>query len=412
MAALLIAACAPGPVEDPSRHGMDPAKLAQIDQAVEESIAEGNIPGAVLAVVRGQSLVCLKAYGNKSVVPDTIPMTVETMFDIASLSKCVSTTLCAMKLIEEGRLNLTDPVKQYIPEFAPWTNSETGETQEIIVRDLMTHASGIDAYFDAKKCVSRFGENQPDSLLKVIATEAGRNFRPGTGFLYSCLNYITLQNIIQRITGQRLDRYAQEQIFAPLGLKHTCYFPLEADLRTPAEHRELLPVVAPTAVQEDGSPLLGAVHDPLARRANGGVSGNAGLFANAVDLARICIMIMGEGSAPASKKLGFPKAATVLKPETVALMCTIPPENAPEVGRALGWDKKSDHSAFRGDIFNPETTLEHTGYTGTSIVIDIETKTAIVLLTNRVHPTDDGLVTPLRTKISNIVAGSIVDYRN
>ena len=155
--------------------------------------------------------------------------------------------------------------------------------------------------------------------------------------------------------------------------------------------------------------LKGAVHDPLARLANGGNSGNAGVFSDAVDLSRICMMIMNLGMARQDKKLGFPEEDTrILSRAAVRLMTTIPPENAPSVGRALGWDMKSEHSGLRGDLFNPETTLMHTGYTGTSLVIDLDTQTAIVLLTNRVHPTDEGSVSRLRALVSNIVAGSIL----
>ena len=395
-------------VADPARHGMDPERLSRLDEVIEECIAEGNIPGAVISVVRGRNIVYLKAYGNKSLVPKTEPMTVETIFDLASLSKCVGTTLGIMQLIEGGYIRLTDPVNKYIPEFKPWKDPDTGEEVDIIIRDLMTHTSGLDAYYDAGKLVSRFGANQPDSLMRVIATEAGRNFRPGTGFLYSCLNFITLQNILQRVTGERLCDYVQEHIFDPMGLKHTCYFPLAEDCRTPLAHQDLLPLVAPTAVQADGKPLVGAVHDPLARLGGAGNSGNAGVFSDAVDLSRICIMIMDRGCAYPLKNLGYdgPKR-WILSPAAIRLMCTVPPENDPEVGRALGWDKSSEHSSPRGDLFNPETTLCHTGYTGTTLVIDTKTRTAIVLLTNRVHPTDDGLVGPLRSKVANIVAGAI-----
>lgn len=409
VAALILVSCGGNNgVEDPARHGMDPTKLAQIDSAVNASLCEGNMPGAVVAVVRDQSQVYLKAFGSKSFVPDTVPMTVETMFDVASLSKCVGTTLSAMQLIEQGRLKLTDPVKEYIPGFEPWTDPETGETQDIIVRDLMTHSSGLSAYYDPGTFVSRFGANHPDSLVRVIATEVERHFRPGTGFLYSCLNFITMQNLVERLSGEKLNDYARKNIFEPMGLAHTCYFPLDEDLRTPLCNAELLPYVAPTTVQADGKPLLGAVHDPLARLANGGISGNAGVFSNAMDLSRICMMIMNHGSVGADRKHGYPNpSGQILAPETVDLMCTIPPENDPQVGRALGWDKQSAHSGIRGELFNPETTLCHTGYTGTSIVIDMETKTAVIILTNRVHPTDDGLVSPLRARIATIVAGAI-----
>ncbi len=385
-------------VTNPKRCGMDPDRLSMVDGVIEGAIREGAVPGAVLSVVRGDRIVYLKAYGNKSVVPDTVKMTVETMFDLASLSKCVGTTLSFMQLIENGQVRLTDNVDRYIPGFKPWTDSQTGETVDITVRDLMTHSSGIAAYYDANRIVQRFGANQPDSLMRVIATEVRRYFRPGTGFLYSCLNFITLQHILENVTGQRLCDYAAEHVFAPLGLQHTCYFPLQDDLRTPAEHADLLPLVAPTAVQADGTPLLGAVHDPLARLANGGNSGNAGVFSNAEDLSRICMAIMDGGGK-------------ILSPAAVELMCTIPPENDPAVGRALGWDKKSPHSGPRGDLFDPDTTLEHTGYTGTSIVIDMKTKTAVILLTHRVHPVDEGGVGRMRAQVANIVASSLKDWR-
>jgi CubicO group peptidase (beta-lactamase class C family) len=385
-------------VTNPKRCGMDPDRLSLVDGVIEGAIREGAVPGAVLSVVRGDRIVYLKAYGNKSVVPDTVKMTVETMFDLASLSKCVGTTLSFMQLIENGQVRLTDNVDRYIPGFKPWTDPQTGETVDITVRDLMTHSSGIAAYYDANRIVQRFGANQPDSLMRVIATEVRRYFRPGTGFLYSCLNFITLQHILENVTGQRLCDYAAEHVFAPLGLQHTCYFPLQDDLRTPAEHADLLPLVAPTAVQADGTPLLGAVHDPLARLANGGNSGNAGVFSNAEDLSRICMAIMDGGGK-------------ILSPAAVELMCTIPPENDPAVGRALGWDKKSPHSGPRGDLFDPDTTLEHTGYTGTSIVIDRKTKTAVILLTHRVHPVDEGGVGRMRAQVANIVASSLKDWR-
>ena len=395
-------------VANPKDHGMDPDKLSRVDAVIDDAIRAGDIPGAVLSVVRRNDIVYLKAYGNKSVVPEVVPMTTDTMFDLASLSKCVGTTLSFMQLIENGYVRLTDPVNRYIPGFKPWVDPETGEEVDIILRDLLTHSSGLSAYYNADVFVERFGTNQPDSLVRVISTEVERHFRPGTDFLYSCLNFITLQHVLEQVTGERLCDYAESHVFAPMGLKYTCYFPLKEDLRTPARHAELLPLVAPTEVQSDGYVLKGAVHDPLARLANGGNSGNAGVFSDAVDLSRICMMIMDQGSVQKDLKLGFGEPdARILSRAAVRLMTTIPPENTPSVGRALGWDKKSDHSGLRGDLFNPETTLMHTGYTGTSLVIDLDTHTSIILLTNRVHPTDDGSAARLRALVSNIVAGSI-----
>ncbi len=156
-------------------------------------------------------------------------------------------------------------------------------------------------------------------------------------------------------------------------------------------------------------PLLGAVHDPLARLVGGGNSGNAGVFSDALDLSRICMMILRGGNAPSDKKHGFPKPSErILSRAAIRLMSTVPPENDPSVGRALGWDVSSAHSGLRGDFFNPETCLMHTGYTGTSILIDTETRTAVILLTNRVHPADDGAVGRTRALVANIVASSII----
>lgn len=392
---------------EPESHGMSSGRLAQIDKAVENAIEAKEIPGAVISVIRDNEIVYLKAYGNKSVVPYVEPMGKETVFDLASVSKCVGTTLSFMQLIENGLVRLTDNVERYIPDFKPWRDPETGETVNITVRDLLTHSSGLSPYINTNAFVNEYGENNPDQLEKYIATAVKRNFRPGSDFLYSCLNFITLQRILEKVTGEKLYEYAQKHIFDVLGLRHTCYFPLVSGPAA-ANASELKSLCAPTEVQADGKPLLAQVHDPIARRVMSGNSGNAGVFSNAGDLSVICAAIMNGGVL--SDKKGRPLERTrILSPATVRLMATVPSENDPSVGRALGWDKNSSHSGLRGDLFNPETTIMHTGYTGTSIVIDLESKTAIVLLTNRVHPKDKGAVGRLRALVSNIVAGSIVE---
>ena len=385
---------------------MNPEKLAQVDRVIEEAISAKEIPGAVLSVVRGNDIVYLKAYGNKSVVPAVEPMTTETLFDLASVSKCVGTTLAFMQLIENGYVRLTDNVDRYIPDFKPWTDPESGETVDITVRDLLSHSSGLTPYINADTFVKEYGGNNPEKMEWYIATKVKRNFRPGTDFMYSCLNFVTLQRILERVTGEKLYEYAQKHVFDVLGLRHTCYFPL---IYTPAASNsaELAGLCAPTEVQADGKPLVAQVHDPMARRIMGGNSGNAGVFSNAEDLSVICSAIMN-GGVLVDKKGRILESTRILSPLTVRLMATIPPQNDPSVGRALGWDKKSSHSGPRGDLFNPETTIMHTGYTGTSIVIDTETKTAIILLTHRVHPEDKGGVGRLRALVANIVAGSII----
>lgn len=393
-------------LDSPERHGMNPVKLAQVDRVINEAITAKEIPGAVLSVVRGNDIVYLKAYGNKSVVPTVEPMTTETLFDLASVSKCVGTTLAFMQLIENGYVRLTDNVDRYIPDFKPWKNPESGETVDITIRDLLSHSSGLTPYINADTFVKEYGGNNPEKMEWYIATQVKRNFRPGTDFMYSCLNFVTLQRIIERVTGEKLYEYTQRNVFDVLGLTHTCYFPL---IYTPAvsNSAELAGLCAPTEVQADGKPLVAQVHDPMARMIMGGNSGNAGVFSNAEDLSVICAAIMN-GGCLVDKKGNSLESTRILSPATVRLMTTIPSQNDPSVGRALGWDKKSSHSGLRGDLFNPETTIMHTGYTGTSVVIDTESKTAVILLTHRVHPEDKGGVGRLRALVANIVAGSII----
>lgn len=408
-AALTVTAFAQGTAlrqDSPERHGMNPEKLARVDRVIDDAIAAKEIPGAVLSVVRGNEIVWLKAYGNKSVTPTVEPMMTETLFDLASVSKCVGTTLSFMQLIENGYVRLTDNVDRYIPDFKPWTDPESGETVDITVRDLLTHSSGLTPYINADSFVKEYGGDNPEKLEWYIATKVKRNFRPGTDFMYSCLNFVTLQRILERVTGEKLYEYAQEHVFDVLGLKHTCYFPL---IYTPAvdNSAELAGLCAPTEVQADGKPLVAQVHDPMARLVMGGNSGNAGVFSNAEDLSVVCAAIMN-GGCLVDKKGRALENTRILSPATIRLMTAIPPQNDPSVGRALGWDKKSSHSGPRGDLFNPETTIMHTGYTGTSVVIDLESKTAVILLTHRVHPEDKGGVGRLRALMANIVAGSII----
>ena len=374
----------------------------EIAKAVDESWAEGNFPGAVVCVTHKGRTVYLDAFGYASVYPDTTLMEPDMMFDLASLSKCFGTTLSMMQLIEKGKVGITDKVSDYIPGFKPWEDPETGESVDITIRDLMTHSSGISAYLsDVPGFVAENGTQCPEALIEWIATGEARHFRPGTDFLYSCLNFITVQNIVERVTGMPLWQYAEKNVYRPLGLRHTCYFPLEEDCLTPAVHKDLAESCVPTEVV-DGKVLKAAVHDPIARLINGGNSGNAGLFSNAEDLAVICNALLYPPKGPFGRS-----RRRILSPETISVMRTIPPENDPSVGRTLGWDSQSSHSHIKGSIFNPETVICHTGYTGTSAVIDFETETAVILLTNRVHPTDDGACGPLRAKISDIVAAAL-----
>ena len=400
---LSLAACAPKPSEGitrarPAWVGMDGDRLSLIDSTVNAAIEAGEIPGAVVGVVRHGALVYEKAFGYKSVYPEKDTMTVETMFDLASISKCVGTTLSVMQLVETGKLRLVDPVSYYFPDFKPWEDPVTHEKVQIKVQDLLTHSSGLEAYLpDVPAYISEFGENSPDSLMMYISTRIKRKFRPGTQQLYSCLNFITLQNILEKITGERLCDYARKNVFDVLGLQHTTYFPLYGE---PACREGLEELCAPTEMLPEGSVLKAQVHDPTARLANAGNSGNAGVFSNVEDLAVVAAALLNGGSY---------KGRRILSPLTVQKMFMVPENNAPEVARALGWDTYYLSPYTSGCIFNPSTVRGHTGYTGPSLIMDLESDTAVIVLAHRVHPVDKGSTSRLRSTVASIVASSIMN---
>jgi CubicO group peptidase (beta-lactamase class C family) len=377
----------PLPRTTPLQAGMDPKKLANADAIINNSIKTGEVPGAVLAVVRDGKMVYLKAYGNKSVLPEVKKMDVNTVFDMASVSKSIGTTLSFMQLIEQGKVRLTDNVANYIPGFKGYIDPETGKEIEIRVVDLLTHSSGLPPYAPADELVKRYGSPNPAGLMEYIST-CKRDFKPTTKFQYSCLNFITLQNILQNVTGVTLAEYAKKNVFDVLGLKHTMYNPTGKTLE----------MCAPTEKQKDGSVLCGKVHDPLARLMNDGNSGNAGVFSNAEDLAIIAAALMNGGSYNGKRILGK---------LTVDTMTRVP-EQVKSLGRSLGWDNYSPYASNNGNLFHPEKTFGHTGYTGTSLIIDPTAKISVILLTNRVHPEDKGSVVRLRALVANAVAGAVI----
>lgn len=388
----------------PESVGMCSERLQLADSVINQAIAKSEIPGAVLAVVRGDKIAYLKAYGNKQVYPDTVKMTENTIFDLASVSKCVGTTLSFLQLVENGKVRLTDPVEMYIPGFQQWVDPETGRKTSIRVQDLLSHSSGILPYINTASYLKKYGPATPDSLIKHIAQELPLKYKPTTGYTYSCLNFITLQNILQNVTGMKLYQYAQQNVFGALGLKHTSYLPLDAADRQEALSTvtpDFLSLVAPTEV-ENGKVILGEVHDPTARLVNMGNSGNAGVFSNAEDLAVIAAAILNKGEV---------KGRRVLSPLMVETMMTNPKTNDPSIERNLGWDTYTTGAGTKGDIFLTQpNTFVHTGYTGTSMLFDIDNNCCVILLTNRVHPSDAaGVVARTRGVVANIVAASIME---
>ncbi|GHT03411.1 esterase [Bacteroidia bacterium] len=369
----------------PELVGLDSRHLQYADSAILQAIENDGLPGAVLAVVHKNKMAYLKAYGNKEVYPKTVPMDENTVFDMASVSKSMSTAIAVMQQIERGKLRLLDNVSLYIPEFQPWTDTITKRKKHIRIVDLLTHTSGLPPYAPVDVLQQKYGAPNPDSLIAHIAT-VKRDFKPTTDFQYSCLNFITLQRIVEIISGQNLRDYAKTNIFDVLGMTHTDYQPTG----------ETLARVAPTEKQKDGSVLRGVVHDPLARVMNGGISGNAGVFSDANDVAILAAALLNNGEYNGKR---------ILSPLTVKAMRTVP-NGVREFGRSLGWDVHSDYASNNGDLFG-KNTFGHTGYTGTSVIIDPDNEVAVILLINRVHPNDVGGVVRLRAIVANAVAASI-----
>lgn len=370
----------------PEQVGLDSRQLSFADSVLNEEIKAKRIPGAVLAVVRHGKMAYLKAYGNRSVYPKTEKMTTETIFDMASCSKPIGTATCIMKLLEQGKLRLLDPVRRYIPEFENWKQG-TKEEETIRIIHLLTHTSGLPPYGPVQKIAEKYGNPNPKGLMEYIST-CKRDTAPEVRMKYSCLNFITLQNVLQNITGESLKDYAEKNVFEPLGMYHTGYIPGDS----------LLQIIAPTEKQKDGTVLRGSVHDPLARIMNGGVSGNAGLFASAEDLGVYVAMLLNKGEW---------NGVRILSLATVKAMTTMP-YGFERFGRSLGWDLHSAYSSCNGDLFG-RNTYGHTGYTGTTVVVDPDADLGLIMLINAVHPEDGQGVVRLRSLISNIVAASIKD---
>jgi CubicO group peptidase (beta-lactamase class C family) len=373
------------PAAKPETVGMSSARLASLDRIIKEAVDRKDFPGAVLVVAHKGKTVYRKAFGVSQLVPEPRPLTPDMIFDLASVTKPVATATSIMLLVERGDIRLWDRVLLYVPEFTTWYGEKGIAGGEARLYNLLTHTSGLPPYTDAKEAAKRIGDPCTTADLVKLIAEIPKELPVGKEFVYSCLNYITLAHIVHQVSGKPLDEFAAENIFKPLGMTRTFY-------RPPAD---LIDQCVPTEVV-DGRPLRGVVHDPLARL-QGGVSGNAGLFSTADDLAVFAQMLLGRGEY---------NGVRVLSPLTVERMTEIYPQVGGS-GRGLGWDIDTDYSTVRGDIFGLRS-YGHSGYTGTSIWIDPETQTAVVLLTNRVHPDDKGDIIALRSKVANVVAAAIL----
>jgi len=371
----------------PETIGLRSQQLSHIDEAVAASIKAGETPGAVVLVARHGKIGYWKAFGDRALQPQSEPMTPDTIFDMASLTKVVATTPAFMLMIQNGLVRTGDRVKRFLPLFSG------GGKDEITVRELLTHFSGLPPDFD----LSRPWEGHDAAFEELYRLPTQE--QPGKDFVYSDLNFITLAEIIRVVSGRSVDVLARQEIFEPLGMTETTFNP-------PASW---IPRIAPTESRDSSlrylkgsaaystQPLRGEVHDPTAWRM-GGVAGHAGLFSSARDLAIYCQMLLDHGSY---------RGKSVLAPPTVQAMTS--PQSPPGATslRGFGWDIDTSYSAPKGDLFGGG--FGHTGFTGTSLWIHPPTGTFVIILANRLHPDGKGDVTHLRGVIANIVVASIME---
>ena len=344
-------------------------RLSVVDAIIGQAIQDRQIPGAVLLVGHDGRIIYRKAYGNRALEPAREAMTLDTIFDLASLTKVIATTTAVMQLVETGKVRLNDPVAKYLPEFG-----ENGKA-DITVRQMLTHYSGIEPDFDLKTTWTG-----KETAYRMAFAETPQQ-SPGSGFMYSDINFVALGALIERVSGESLDQYSARHIFTPLKMLHTRFDP-------PTLWKAK---IAPTQYDENDHMLLGVVHDPTARRM-GGVAGHAGLFSTADDLAKFAQALLSGGGG-------------VLSPFSVEKMSTPEQPPAAPVLRGFGWDIDSPFSSNRGDLL-PVGSYGHTGFTGTSLWIDPTTQSYIILLTNAVHPRGGNAIA-LRSKVATAVAAAL-----
>jgi uncharacterized protein YbbC (DUF1343 family) len=370
-----VDAAAPAPA--PARTDADassplPSALTEgIDRLAAEAIARGKLPGCVVAVGRAGGIVYQKAFGARALVPDREAMTLDTIFDLASLTKPIATATALMVLADQGKIDLDEPVERYLPEFH-------GHGKDAIsIRQILTHVSGLPSEIP----VAAFEHGRTAVLKRIMALSP--KAPPGAKSTYSDVGFLVLEEVIRRVTGTDLATFTDTAVFRPLGMNETGFLP-SSNLR---------PRIAPTGKRSDAW-IRGDVHDPRAYRL-GGIAGHAGLFSTAKDLARYARMVLAAGTLD---------GARVLSTEAVRQM--LAPNDVPGGIRALGWDIRSSYSANRGTALS-RRAVGHGGYTGTSLWIDPEQDLFVIFLSNRVHPDGKGSINALAGAIATLVGSTL-----
>ncbi|SDN94091.1 CubicO group peptidase, beta-lactamase class C family [Paenibacillus sp. yr247] len=345
----------------------------QINDFIKSEIAYGHIPGAVLYIAHQGDTILKEAYGNRLVKPYEDPMRLDTIFDLASLTKVIATLPAALKLLEQGKLALSDPIQIFLPEVG----SYDGESIRIL--HLLSHTSGLAADLMSREAVMHMSREE---LLEHVL-RAKPHCRPGTKVVYSDLGMILLYRIIEIVTGEPFDSFLKREIFDPLEMYHTCFRPTFEESRYAATEFS----------NERNAYKIGVVHDEKAERM-GGVSGHAGLFSTIDDLANFSSMIAGSGIFKGNKILS--KAAIDLSRRNFT------PYDIGEY-RGLGWVLKNPISISSGGDFLSSSSFGHTGFTGTSIWFDPEIDLQIILLTNRVHFGRTDHILRFRPRLHNLI---------
>ena len=355
----------------PEDVGMDNWCLQQIDHVVADGLRAGQMPGCVVAVGRRGGIVFRKAYGDRQVEPAREAMTLETVFDVASLTKPVATATCVMLLVEAGKVDPGDRVSDHLPQFG-----QAGKKQ-ITVAQLLTHQGGL----VADNHLREYANGADEAWRRICASRPIA--KPGSRFIYSDVGYIVLAELVRRVSGRDVHELATEKVYGPLGMSDTTFLPGE-----PLQRR-----AAPTE-RRDGEWIRGQVHDPRAWRL-GGVAGHAGLFSTAGDLATFASMMLGGGEFGGVRVLSEASIERMTRPRKV-----------PGRGlRSLGWDVRTGYSTNRGRALS-DRAFGHGGFTGTSLWIDPQLDLFVLFLSNRLHPDGKGAVNLLAGRIGTIAGAA------
>ena len=358
-----------------SETGLEDRRFAGVSVMVAEAIAARKTPGAVVVFANRNDVLFAQSYGDRQVEPGREAMTLDTVFDLASITKPVATGMSVMKLVDDGKVSVNDTVAKYVPEFGKHGKDK------ITIAQLLTHMGGL----IPDNALSDYQDGQAKAWQRICDLKL--RSPPGQKFAYTDVGFIVLGKLVQEVSGVSLDRFAKENLYGPLGMNDTMFDPPES-LRKRAAATE----------RRGGRMIRGEVHDPRAY-AMDGVAGHAGLFSTAGDLVRFGQMMLGSGKLGDTRILSDKTFATMIKPRDIR-----------RGTRAYGWDHQSPYSRNRGTAFS-DTAIGHGGFTGTVFWVDPDQDLIFIFLATRLHPDGKGSVNALAGEIATMVTKKIVSTR-